>query len=160
MEICSYGSVGVPADNRRHYPETGAAVLQPAGHGGAVNQGRQDRHQMYSPVLSRLCGQSGAAATVRVGLQLGQLPAAGGAAPGGASPDVDDVAGGIDQDRGEGRASFPAGDLPNGGSGGPARAVPDHSGRDWAAEVARCAREKPRADWKKGLQTCGEGRKS
>jgi hypothetical protein len=49
--------------------------------------------QMDPPVLSRLCGQPGKAATVRAGLQPGQFPAAGGVAPGGASRDVDDVAG-------------------------------------------------------------------
>ena len=116
--------------------QTGGAVLQPAGHGGAVDQGRQERGQMDAPVLSRLCGQPGAAATVRAGLQPGQLPAAGGAAPSGASLDVDDVAGEIDQDRGEGRAPFPEDDLPDGGSGGAARVVPGHFGRDWAAEIA------------------------
>jgi hypothetical protein len=87
-------------------------------------------------VLSRLCGQPGAAATVRVGLQLGQLPAAGGVAPGGAALDVDDVAGEADQDWGEGRAPCPAGGLPDGGGGGPARVVPGHSGGHWAIEIA------------------------
>ena len=76
--------------------QTGGAVLQPAWHGGAVDQGRQERRQMDAPILSRLCGQPSAAATVRVGLQSGQLPAAGGAAASGASLDVDDVAGEAD----------------------------------------------------------------
>ncbi len=61
--------------------------------------------------------------------------AAGGATPGGASLDIDDIAGETDQDRGEGRAPFPADNLPDGGSGGPARVVPGHSGRDWAAAI-------------------------
>jgi len=60
-------------------------------------------------------------------VQPGQLPATGGAAPGGASLDVDDVAGEIDQDRGEGRASFPAVRFPDGGSGSSERIVPIHS---------------------------------
>ena len=34
---------------------------------------------MDSPVLSRLCGQPGAVATVRAGLQPGQFPASDGA---------------------------------------------------------------------------------
>jgi len=51
------------------------------------------------------------------------------------SLDVDDVAGEIDQDRGEGRAPFPEGDLPDGGSGDSARVVPGHSGKDWAAAI-------------------------
>jgi hypothetical protein len=59
--------------------------------------GRQERHQMDPTVLSRLCGQPGAAATVRVGVQPGQLPAASRVAPSGASLDVDDVAGETDQ---------------------------------------------------------------
>ena len=82
-----------------------------------------------------LCGQPSAAATVRAGLQSGQLPTAGGDAASGASLDTDDVAGEIDQDRGEGRAPFPEDSLPDGGSGGSARVVPGHSGRDWAAEI-------------------------
>src|ERR1700678_3169234 len=88
-------------------------------------------------VLSRFCGQPGAAATVRAGLQSGQFSAAGGIAPVSASLDVDDVAGETDQDRGEGRAPFPADHLPDGGGGGPARGVPIHSGRDWTAEIVR-----------------------
>jgi hypothetical protein len=43
----------------------------------------------------------------RVGLQLEQLLAAGGAFPDGTSLDLDDVAEEIDQNRGEGRPSFP-----------------------------------------------------
>ena len=62
---------------------------------------------MDKTVLPCLCRQPSAAATVRVGLQSGQLPAAGGAAPSGASLDIDDVAGETDQDRGESRAPFP-----------------------------------------------------
>src|SRR5271155_2120585 len=85
--------------------------------------------------LSRFCGQPGAAATVRAGLQPGQLPAAGGAAKNGASLDIDDVAGETDQDRGEGGSPFPADNFPDGGSGGAERVVPGHSGRDWASAI-------------------------
>src|SRR5271170_7488506 len=116
--------------------QTGGAVLQPAGHGGAVDQGRQECGQMDPPVLPRLCGQPGAAAPVRTRLQPGQLPAAGGAAASGAALDIDDVAGETDQDWCEGRASFPEDRLSDGGSGGAARVVQSHSGRDWAAEIA------------------------
>src|ERR1039457_455754 len=90
---------------------------------------------MDAPVLSRLCGQPGAAATVRAGLQPGQLSAAGGIAPSSASLDIDDVAGETDQDRGEGCAPFPQDSLPDGGGGGPARVVPGYTGRDWTAEI-------------------------
>ena len=89
---------------------------------------------MDPPVLSRLCGQSGAAATVRAGLQPGELSAAGGAAASGASLDTDDAAGEIDQDRGEGGSPFPEDRLSDGGSSGAARVVPDHFGTDWTAE--------------------------
>src|ERR1019366_7654210 len=101
----------------------------------AVDQRRQERHQMDSPVLSRLCGQPGAAATVRAGLQPGQLSAAGGAAASGASLDIDDAAGETNQDRGKSRAPFREDRLPDGGGGGAARVVPGHSGKDWAAEI-------------------------
>jgi len=93
---------------------------------------------MDPTVLSRLCGQSGAAAPVRAGLQFGQLPAAGGAAPSGASLDIDDVAGETDQDRGESRAPFPEDRLSDGGGGGAARVVPDDFGTDWTAEIGNC----------------------
>src|ERR1035437_5373250 len=90
---------------------------------------------MDAPVLSRLCGQRGAAATVRAGLQPGQLSSTGGAAAIGASLDIDDVAGETDQDRGEGCAPFPQDRLPDGGGGGSARVVPGYTGRDWTAEI-------------------------
>src|SRR5271163_3231192 len=90
---------------------------------------------MDKAVLSRFCGQSGTAAPVRAGLQPGQLPAAGGAAPIGASLDIDDAAGEIDQDRGEGGSPFPEDHLPDGGSGGAERVVPDDFGTDWTAEI-------------------------
>ena len=90
---------------------------------------------MDEAILSRLCGQSGAAAPVRAGLQFGQLLASGGAAPSGASLDIDDVAGETDQDWCEGRASFPEDRLSDGGSGGATRVVPDDFGTDWPAEI-------------------------
>jgi hypothetical protein len=43
----------------------------------------------------------------------------------------------VDQARGKGGAPFPAGNLPDGGSGGPARVVPGDSGRDWAAAIGK-----------------------
>ena len=55
---------------------------------------------------------------------------AGSAATLGASLVVDDAAGEADQDRGEGRVSFPAGDLPDGGGGGSASDIPGHLGGD------------------------------
>jgi hypothetical protein len=135
--------------------QKGGAVRQPAWHGGAVDQGRQERRQMDAAVLSRFCGQPGAAATVRAGLQLGQLSATGGAAASGASLDVDDAAGKTDQDWGEGRAPFPEDRLPDGGSGGSASVVPDHFGTDWAAEIGnRDVRMK--ADHVKTTATTGE----
>src|SRR5271154_3415895 len=100
-----------------------------------MDQGRQERRQMDPVVLSRLCGQSGAAATVRAGLQPGQFSATGGSAKNGASLDTDDLARETDQDWGEGGAPFPEDRLPDGGSGGAARVVPGDSGRDWAVAI-------------------------
>src|SRR5271168_2217579 len=90
---------------------------------------------MAPAFVSRFRGQPGAAAPVRAGLQPGQLPAAGGAAPIGASLDIDDAAGETDQDRGKGGAPFPENRLPDGGGGGAARVVPGDSGRDWAVAI-------------------------
>ena len=79
------------------------------------------------------------AAPVRAGLQFGQLSAAGGAAAIGATLDIDDVAGETDQDRGEGGSPFPEDHLPDGGSGGAERVVPDDFGTDWTAEITSCS---------------------
>ncbi len=96
------------------------------GDGGTVDQGREERGQMDPAFRSRLCGQTGAAATVRAGLQPGQLSAASGAAPSGAALDVNDAAGEADQDRGEGRAPLTAGGFSDGRGGGAARVGPVH----------------------------------
>src|ERR1039457_3975546 len=82
------------------------------------------------PVVSRLCEQPSAAATLRAGLQPGQLSTEGRAAPGGASLDVDDAVGETDQDRGEGGAPFWEDSFPDGGGGGAARVVSGHPGKD------------------------------
>jgi hypothetical protein len=132
---CSLGRVH--RDQSNSACQTGGAVLQPAGRGGAVDQGRKECGEMDAPVLSRLCGQSGAAATVRAGLQSGQLPTSGGVAAIGASLDTDDVAGETDQDRGESGAPFSEDCLPDGRGGGSQRVVPGYTGKDWAAEIAR-----------------------
>jgi Calcineurin-like phosphoesterase superfamily domain len=52
----------------------------------------QERRQMDPDVLSRLCRQPSALAAICVGVQSGQLSAAGRAAPSGAAMDTDDVA--------------------------------------------------------------------
>src|SRR5208337_943510 len=64
--------------------------------------------------------------------------ASGGAAPSGASLDVDDAAGKTDQDWGEGCAPFSEDHLPDGGSSRAARAVPDDFGTDWTAKIGNC----------------------
>ena len=63
-----------------------------------------------------------------------QSPVAG---PSGASLDIDDAAGETDQDRGEARGPCAPSGFSDGGSGSPARVDLGHSGRDWAAEIAR-----------------------
>ena len=57
-------------------------------------------------------------------LQPGQLSAAGGAAPVGATLDADDAAGEVDQNRGQGGAPFKESGLPDGRGGSAARAIP------------------------------------
>jgi hypothetical protein len=97
---------------------------------------RPERRQLDPLVLSRLCRQPSAVAAICVGVQSGQLSAAGRAAPSGAALDADDIAGETNQDRCEGSAPCTAGDLPDGGSGDPTGIVPSDSGADWAAAVA------------------------
>ena len=71
-------------------------------------------------------------------LIIWQLPATGGTAASGASLDIDNVAGEIDQDWGEGGSPFPEDRLSDGGSGSAERVVPDHFGTDWTAEIGNC----------------------
>ena len=66
--------VGFVVTNLRR-PRAGQQVLQRPGHGGAVDQGGQERAALDAAVLPRLPGQRGAAAAVRARLQPGQLPA-------------------------------------------------------------------------------------
>ena len=75
---------------------------------------------------------------VGLGAHCGRHAHSGGAAPSGASLDLDDVAGETDQDWCEGRASFPEDRLSDGGSGGATRVVPDDFGTDWTAEIGNC----------------------
>ncbi len=70
---------------------------------------------------------------------LGNLSASGHVAPSGAALDADDVAGETDQHRREGGAPCAAGDLPDGGGGNPTGIVPNYSGKDRVAEIARTA---------------------
>jgi hypothetical protein len=73
----------------------------------------------------------------------------------GNTQNIDDVARETDQDRGKGRAPFPADNLPDGRGGGSARVVPGHSGRDWAVAIgSRVVRMK--ADHGKTLQNTEE----
>ena len=82
------------------------------------------RQQIVPSVLSPLHRQSGAAATVRVGLQSGQYSAAAGSAEACAALVTDDTARETGQDRGEDRASRTTRDVSDGGGGGPPLAVP------------------------------------
>src|SRR5262245_42383861 len=103
----------------RHQPEVareeGRSLLQPAGYGGAVDQGRQECGEVDEAVVPAVQGQRGAVATVRLGLQPGQLPAATGAAQADPGLDADDVAREVDQDRGQGGEALEVHLFPVGG---------------------------------------------
>src|SRR5262245_7614873 len=118
----------------RHQPEValeeGRSLLQPAGYGGAVDQGRQECGEVDQAVVPALQGQRGAVATVRPGRQPGQLPAATGAAQADPGLGADDAAGEADQDRGQGGCPRQVRHLPAGGSRRPAAVVRDASGAD------------------------------
>ena len=74
----------VRGDQPEAQPEAGGQVLQRPRHGGAVDQGGEERGEVDAAVVPPVQGQPGAAAAVRPGLQPGELPAAAGAAPVGA----------------------------------------------------------------------------
>jgi len=87
-------------------------------------EGGQDRPELDTAFLPRLRGQPAAAATLRPGVQPGQLPAAAGIADERQALDVHDAAGQARQDRMQRRAPRPAGGLSVGGGGGPPATVP------------------------------------
>ena len=82
--------------------------------------------------LPRLRRQSGATATVRAGVQPGQLPAAIRTAGERQTLDAHDAARQVDQDRREGRTSCPVRDISTGGGSRPASFVPSDPGADTA----------------------------
>ncbi len=103
------------------------AVLQWPGHGGAVDQGRQERGQVDEALLPHVQRQPSPVAVVCVGLQPGQLPAAARLAETGAALVADDPAREADQDRGQGDAAREVRDVPVGRGGRHAELVRDDS---------------------------------
>jgi len=95
-----------------------------------MDQGGEVRSQVDATVLSPLHCQSGAAATVRVGLQPGQFPATTGSAAACPALVADDAPRKADQDRGEDRASRALCDVSDGGSSDSPRAVPGDPATD------------------------------
>ena len=93
-------------------------VLQRSRHRRAVDQGRQERRQMDEALLPHVQRQPSSVATVRVGLQPGQLLAAAGLAETGAALVVDNAAGKADQDWGQGDAALEVRHVPTGRGGG------------------------------------------
>ena len=108
-----------------------------SGHGGTVDQGRQERGEVDAAVLPRLRGQPGAAAAVCPGVQPGQLPAAGWRCPRAVRHwTLTTLREKLIKIGAKVVRHCPVRDLPDGGGGGAAGVVPGHFGRDWRVEVA------------------------
>jgi hypothetical protein len=99
-----------------------------------MDQGRQVRPEMDATLLLPFRRQSGASATVRPGVQPGQLSASVGLAAGRPALVADHATRETDQDRGEDCLSCPIRDVSDGGSGDSPYAVPDDSATDRPAE--------------------------
>ena len=83
--------------------------------------------EMDEALLPRHRGQSCEIAVVRLGVQPGQLSTATGSAASHEDLDDDDLAGEVDQDRGQSGSACQVRNLPDGGGGGLVSAVPsDH----------------------------------
>ena len=70
----------VHRDQHEQVLEERREVLQRSRHGGAMDQGGQERREVDEALLPHVQGQPDAVATVRLGLQPGELPTATGAA--------------------------------------------------------------------------------
>jgi len=109
-----------PRRLHRHQPEpsrrTGGHVLQSAWHRRAVDQGRQERHQMDPAVMPQVPQQRGSAPASRPGLQPRQLHADPGVAEGSRALVIDHDPREAGQDRGQGRQPWPLRHLPDGRS--------------------------------------------
>jgi hypothetical protein len=97
-------------------------VLQRSRHGRAVDQGGQERCQMDEALLPDVQGQSDAFATVRLGLQPGELPATTGTASRCRALVANDTAREAGEDRSQGDAARQVRHIPT-GRGGRATAV-------------------------------------
>jgi hypothetical protein len=106
------------------------ALLQPARHGGAIDQGRQRRDQVDPAVMPHLRYQCRPPPAPCVGLQPRPLHADAGDAEGGALWSL------TSQDRREGRQPWPLPHVPNGQSRGVAPDVRRHPVADRSAAGA------------------------
>ena len=127
--------VGFIVTNLRRAPRDVVRFYNQRGTAEQWDQGGQERGEVDAIVLPRLRGQPGPSATVRPGLQPGQLPATIGPAAGREALVADDLAGEVDQDRGEGGLDGPLRGLSDGGGGSPAWAVPGDPRTDSATQT-------------------------
>jgi hypothetical protein len=107
-----------PRRLHRHQPEASRrarrGVLQPARHGGTVDQGRQERRQVDAAVVPQVQPQRRPAPASCAGLQSRQLHADPGVAEGGGALVADHHQGEAGQDRRQGRRSWPLRHVPDG----------------------------------------------
>ena len=122
----------------------GGGILQPAGHGGAVDQGRQAGDQVDAAVVPEVPGQRGSASASCAGLQSGQRHAHAGSTREGCPLVADGATGEADQDRRAHGAPRPLHHVPAGGgcrSAPSVRADPVADHPPASATRRRCAPE-------------------
>ncbi len=109
---------------------TGCCLLQQARHGGTVDQGRQERHQVDAAVMLLVCRQRSAASASHACLQSRQLHADAGSAGGSQAVVADEPEGEARQDRGQDRHACPVCHLPDGRGRGAKGIVPGNLAAD------------------------------
>jgi hypothetical protein len=105
-------------------------ILQSARHGGAVDQGRQERRQVDAAVMLLVRCQRSASSVACAGLQSRQLHADVGSAGGNQAVVADQVAGKTREDRRQGRAPWPLRHIPDGRRRGAEGIVPGNLAAD------------------------------
>src|SRR6266516_3910299 len=119
--------------HRHQHDETGGArrcLLQSARHGGAVDQGRQERRQVDAALMLLVRRQRRPASAACAGLQSRQLHADAGSARGGQAVVADEPAGKTREDRRQGRVPWPLRHLPDGRGRGAEGIVPGNLAAD------------------------------
>ena len=125
-----YPRVGFIVTNLSRKGRTRCCLLQSSWHGGTMDQGRQERHQVDAIVVSVVPQQRRPAPASCPGLQFGQFHADSGVAEGGGAMVSDHTAGEVGEDRRESGQPRAVCHVPIGRGRRAERLVPENLGPD------------------------------